>query len=83
MQEAEVNAMKEVIPEIMFSVETSAKENTNIEQLFYNLAKDLKDRVDTAPADDDEHRIKLGSSHGVRMRRCTGICSNNESAGSS
>lgn len=78
----EVNAMREVIPEILFSIETSAKENTNIDLLFYNLAKELKDRTDTAPEDGDEARIKLADGKGIKIRRCTGMCNGNDNAAS-
>lgn len=40
MREAE--AMCEFIPEILFVMETSAKDNTNIENLFYSIATELK-----------------------------------------
>jgi Ras-related protein Rab-43 len=74
VQEHEVTAMKEVIPEILFSIETSAKENTNIDQIFYNIAKELKDRTDSAPVEEDERRIKLGDGKGIKVGRCAGMC---------
>lgn len=82
VQEAEVNSMKEVIPEILFSIETSAKENTNIDALFYNLAKELKDRTDSAPVDADEQRIRLSDGKGIKIGRCTGMCSSTSSSNS-
>lgn len=39
---AEAEAMCEFIPEILFVMETSAKENTNIEDAFVCLATELK-----------------------------------------
>lgn len=83
VQEQEVFAMKEVIPEILFSIETSAKENTNIEQVFYNIAKELKERTDSAPVDGDESRIRLGDGRGIKASKCTGFCNSNEGSSSS
>lgn len=76
--------MKEVIPEILFSIETSAKENTNIDALFANLARELKERTDSLSADGDDSRIKLGDGRSLpsKLQRCTGMC-NNESASKS
>lgn len=42
MEFAEAEAMCEFIPEILFVMETSAKENTNIEDAFVCLATELK-----------------------------------------
>lgn len=41
---AEAEAMCQYIPEIVFVMETSAKENTNIEDAFVCLATELKVR---------------------------------------
>nr|CAD7578964.1 unnamed protein product [Timema californicum] len=43
---AEAEAMCEYIPEILFVLETSAKENTNVEDAFMCLATELKRRHD-------------------------------------
>lgn len=45
---SEAEAMCEFIPEILFVMETSAKENTNIEDAFICLAAELKVRLDVA-----------------------------------
>ena len=42
MEFSEAQAMCEVIPEILFVMETSAKENKNIEDIFHSLAAELK-----------------------------------------
>lgn len=39
---SEAQALCEIIPEIHFVMETSAKDNTNIETLFYSVANELK-----------------------------------------
>lgn len=39
---AEAEAMCEYIPEILYVMETSARENTNVEQVFMCLATELK-----------------------------------------
>lgn len=39
---SEAQALQEYIPEILFVMETSAKENTNIEDAFHTLARELK-----------------------------------------
>lgn len=39
---AEAEAMCEYIPEILFVMETSAKENTNVDDAFICLATELK-----------------------------------------
>lgn len=50
---SEAEAMCEFIPEILFVMETSAKENTNIEDAFICLAAELKVRfflgIDASP----------------------------------
>jgi Ras family len=45
VERAEAVAMAEVIPEILLVLETSAKENTNVEQCFVELATELKVKV--------------------------------------
>lgn len=44
---AEAEAMCEYIPEILYVMETSARENTNVEQVFMCLATELKVQTQT------------------------------------
>lgn len=75
VEETEVNAMKDLIPEIMFCIETSAKENTNIEKLFYNIANELKDRTDSTQVDEkSNHGIKLGDGKSIKSSKCSSLC---------
>lgn len=42
VERAEAVAMAELIPEVLLVLETSAKENTNVEECFTELAAELK-----------------------------------------
>uniref|UniRef100_A0A1L8DV60 Ras-related protein Rab-43 n=1 Tax=Nyssomyia neivai TaxID=330878 RepID=A0A1L8DV60_9DIPT len=69
---SEAEAMCEFVPEILFVMETSAKENTNVEEAFLCLAKELKRRHDTLNADTDEAGIVLGKSK--PLNQCSSSC---------
>lgn len=69
---SEAEAMCEFIPEILFVMETSAKENTNIEDAFICLAAELKRRHDCIPADDGSENITLGQ--GKPLKNCSSSC---------
>ena len=45
MEKAEAEAVCEYLPEVLTVVETSAKENTNIDSIFFSLASELKVKV--------------------------------------
>lgn len=42
VQLSEAEEMRDYVPEIMYVLETSAKENTNIDDIFFCLAAELK-----------------------------------------
>lgn len=42
VQKAEAEALCEYLPEVLHVVETSAKDNTNIDSIFFYLASELK-----------------------------------------
>jgi len=69
---AEAEAMCEYIPEILFVLEASAKENTNIDDAFMCLATELKRRHDGTPCCQgaSEDTVKLGE--GKSLTRCSG-----------
>uniref|UniRef100_A0A1B0CDW6 Ras-related protein Rab-43 n=1 Tax=Lutzomyia longipalpis TaxID=7200 RepID=A0A1B0CDW6_LUTLO len=69
---SEAEAMCEFVPEILFVMETSAKENTNVEEAFLCLANELKRRHDTLNADTDEGGIVLGKSK--PLNQCSSSC---------
>lgn len=82
MEVSEVTSMKDMIPEIMFNIETSAKENTNIEKLFFNIAKELKDRTDSSQVDENsDQNIRLGDGKSVKMSKCTNYCNGQSTEG--
>ncbi|KAJ1521290.1 hypothetical protein ONE63_002968 [Megalurothrips usitatus] len=71
----EASALSEYLPEIMLVLETSAKENTNIEDAFMFLATELKRRHDCNPFGDstDSGTVQLGE--GKSVRSCGGCSS--------
>lgn len=59
----EAQQMCQFIPEVLFFIETSAKENHCIDETFLTLAHELKRRVDTTwPQNHDPNAIQLGRS---------------------
>ncbi|XP_059610046.1 ras-related protein Rab-43 [Phlebotomus argentipes] len=69
---SEAEAMCEFVPEILFVMETSAKENTNVEEAFMCLANELKRRHDSITADGEEAGIVLGKSK--PLNQCSSSC---------
>ncbi|XP_022903311.1 ras-related protein Rab-43 [Onthophagus taurus] len=62
----EAEAMCQYMPEVLFVLEASAKENSNIEEAFLCLATELKRRHDSGYlGNDDEETVKLGDSSTV------------------
>lgn len=69
----EVQQMCQYIPEVLFVMETSAKENRNIDDVFVTLATELKRRVDNSKIQmQDDDAIKLGQSK--PLNSCTSGC---------
>jgi len=69
----EAEQMCQYIPEILFVMETSAKENMNVEDAFKCLATELKRRHDASNVQpDDEDAIHLGQSK--PLKTCSSSC---------
>ncbi|XP_030372120.1 ras-related protein Rab-43 [Scaptodrosophila lebanonensis] len=70
----EVRHVSQFIPEVLFVMETSAKENTNVEDAFFCLAMELKRLHDSSDvtADDDDEAIQLGKSK--PLNSCSSSC---------
>uniref|UniRef100_A0A1B0FBS2 Ras-related protein Rab-43 n=1 Tax=Glossina morsitans morsitans TaxID=37546 RepID=A0A1B0FBS2_GLOMM len=63
----EAQQMCQYIPEVLFVIETSAKENLNVDDAFVTLATELKRRVDNSiRLDDNEEAIKLGQNKKIK-----------------
>lgn len=70
---AEAEAMCRYVPEIMFVMETSAKDNTNVEDAFRCLATELKRRHDNSECQPEtEDNVTL--SDGRAVSKCS-VCS--------
>ncbi|XP_018328419.1 ras-related protein Rab-43 [Agrilus planipennis] len=70
----EAEAMCQYMPEVLFVLEASAKDNTNIEDAFLCLATELKRRHDNGMLEfDEEQTVRLGQSHSIS--KCSG-CKN-------
>lgn len=69
----EAKQMCQYIPEILFVMETSAKQNTNVEDAFVCLAMELKRRHDANTVEaDKEVAIRLGQSK--PLNNCSTSC---------
>ncbi|XP_023161021.1 ras-related protein Rab-43 [Drosophila hydei] len=69
----EARQMCQYIPEILFVMETSAKENTNVEDAFRCLATELKRQHDSSNVQPlDEHTVQLGQSK--PLKSCSSSC---------
>jgi len=73
VDQSEALAMAELVPEIVLVMETSAKDNTNVEQSFVELATELKVQQSGHTVSDDGANEFLNlNSTGIRK---TGYCS--------
>ncbi|XP_037816280.1 ras-related protein Rab-43 [Lucilia sericata] len=71
----EAQQMCQYIPEVLLVMETSAKENRNVDDAFVTLASELKRRIDTSIRQEenaDDEAIKLG--HSKPLRQCSSSC---------
>ncbi|KAF4519988.1 hypothetical protein B566_EDAN005488 [Ephemera danica] len=68
----EAEAMCEYLPEVLYVMETSAKDNAGIEEAFMCLATELKRRHDRGgyPADESQDTVHLGE--GKTITKCSG-----------
>ncbi|XP_017843443.1 ras-related protein Rab-43 [Drosophila busckii] len=69
----EARQMCQYIPEILFVMETSAKENTNVEDAFRCLATELKRQHDVSNVQElNEQTVQLGQ--GKPLKSCSSSC---------
>ncbi|KAJ8948120.1 hypothetical protein NQ318_008473 [Aromia moschata] len=69
----EAEAMCQYMPEVLFVLEASAKDNSNIEEAFLYLATELKRRHDNGMlGQDEDDTVRLGESRTVsKCSSCT------------
>ncbi|KAF7271597.1 RAS oncogene family member Rab19 [Rhynchophorus ferrugineus] len=62
----EAEGLSQYMPEVLFVLEASAKDNSNIEEAFMYLATELKRRQDNGMLEqDEEETVRLGDSRAV------------------
>ncbi|XP_053674867.1 ras-related protein Rab-43 [Anopheles nili] len=71
---SEAQSLCQYIPEVMFVMETSAKDNRFIEDAFMTLATELKRRHDGITAAEEEENITLGQSKTLSTNSCNALC---------
>ncbi|KMQ93701.1 ras-related protein rab-43 [Lasius niger] len=71
VEKVEAEALREYLPEVLHVTETSAKDNTNIDSIFFYLASELKRRHDNRQISASEYDVvKLGA--GRDLSSCKG-----------
>ncbi|XP_054011605.1 ras-related protein Rab-43 [Hylaeus anthracinus] len=71
VERGEADVLCQYLPEVLQVVETSAKENTNIDSVFFYLASELKRRHENRQINANEDEIvKLGT--GRKLSSCSG-----------
>lgn len=71
VEKEEAQALCQYLPEVLQVVETSAKENTNIDSIFFYLASELKRRHENRQLNANEDEIvRLGT--GRKLSSCAG-----------
>lgn len=68
----EAEAMCEYIPEILYVMEASAKDNTNVDQAFLCLASELKKRHDHNGYVDNSREDTIELGEGKSVKQCSG-----------
>nr|CAH0105354.1 unnamed protein product [Daphnia galeata] len=74
VEQVEALAMAELIPEIVLVLETSAKDNTNVEQAFVELATELKRKQCGLGIHDPEQQdifLNLNSTGILKSKQCS------------
>uniref|UniRef100_A0A8W7P494 Ras-related protein Rab-43 n=1 Tax=Anopheles coluzzii TaxID=1518534 RepID=A0A8W7P494_ANOCL len=71
---SEAENLCQYIPEVMFVMETSAKDNRCVDDAFMTLATELKRRHDGLNATEEEEGITLGQSKSLSTNTCNSLC---------
>lgn len=55
-------------------LETSAKNATNVEQAFLTMARQIKERMGTAPASSSKGQVRIGDGEAIRSGAAGSCC---------